>query len=32
MFQAFAEGLGVDYQIFRDQQAAMDWLGPPPAS
>jgi hypothetical protein len=26
MFQVFAEGSGVDYEIFRDMDAARDWL------
>jgi hypothetical protein len=32
MFQAFAEGIGVEYRVFRDADSAMDWLGSSSAS
>ena len=26
MFQVFAEGMGVDYQVFREVETALEWL------
>ena len=31
MFQALAEGMGVEYQVFRDEQTARAWLEVAPA-
>jgi hypothetical protein len=31
MFQVYAEGVGIEYQIFRDPEAATEWLLAPSA-
>ena len=31
MFQVFAEDAGVEFEVFRELEAALDWLGSPPA-